>query len=68
MSDIRVKMNNSRENVEFLHHKVFSNIKGDECVLVLAMGNARHYNELRKVYPNLKIYGIEHISLKPTLS
>jgi hypothetical protein len=67
MSDIRVKMNNSRENVEFLHHKVFSNIKGDECVLVLAMGNARHYNELRKVYPNLKIYGIEHISLKPTL-
>lgn len=67
MSDIRVKMNNSRENVEFLHHKVFSNIKGDECVLVLAMGNARHYKELRKKYPNLKIYGIEHISLKTTL-
>ena len=31
------------------------------------MGNARHYKELRKVYPNLKIYGIEHISLKSTL-
>lgn len=68
---IKVKLNNSTENLEYIHNKMFcpdSLISvGDKSIIIYGMGNPHHYVKLREQFPNLDIYGIEDVKLKGTL-